>query len=93
MDIELIEKFLFWCLLINIGIYSITAIAALVFRGIVCRIHKTLFGMEQAAVMESIQNYLASYKLLITFFNFVPWVAVLIIRWFKMRRPAIDLCL
>ncbi len=80
MQLELIEKFLFWCLLINIGIYSITAIAALVLRSMVCRIHKALFGMEPAAVMQSIQHYLAAYKLLITFFNFVPWVAVLIIR-------------
>ena len=47
MNIELVEKFLFWCLLINIAIYSITAIAALAFRGMVCRIHKALFGMEK----------------------------------------------
>lgn len=80
MDTGLIEQFLFWCLLINIGIYTITAVAALALRGMICRIHKTLFGMEQAAVMQSVQHYLASYKLLITFFNFVPWVAVLIIR-------------
>ena len=80
MEINLLQDFLFWCLLINAGIYTATAVAVLVFRGMVCRIPEKLFGLDEAAVMRSVQNYLAAYKLLITFFNFVPWVAVLVIK-------------
>ena len=80
MEINLLGDFLFWCLLNNVGIYTATALAVLVFRSMVCRIHKKLFGLDEAAVMRSVQNYLAAYKLLITFFNFVPWAALLIIK-------------
>ena len=80
MEIKLFQDYLFLCLLINVGIYTATAIAVLVFRGMVCRIHEKLFGLDEAAVMRSVQNYLAAYKLLITFFNFVPWVALLVVR-------------
>jgi len=30
MDIEKLQEFFFWCMLVNIGIYSFTAIALLV---------------------------------------------------------------
>ena len=80
MEIKLFQDYLFLCLLINVGIYTATAIAVLVFRGMVCRIHKKLFGLDEEAVMRSVQSYLAAYKLLITFFNFVPWVALLVVR-------------
>ena len=80
MEIKLLQDFPFWCLLINAGIYTATAVAVLVFRGMVCRIHKKLFGLDEAAVMRSVQNYLAAYKLLITFFNFVPWAALPVVR-------------
>lgn len=80
MDLEVAEKFFFWCLVINSGIYAVTALAVLVLRDFVCRVHKKLFALEEEAVLKSIQHYLAMYKLLITVFNFTPWIAVLIIK-------------
>jgi hypothetical protein len=79
-ETSLLQDFLFWCLLINIGIYTATAVAVLIFRNLVCRIHESLFGLDEAAVMRSVQNCLAACKLLIAFFNFVPRVTVLIIK-------------
>jgi len=38
-----------------------------------------MFRIEEEAVRKSIQMYLGTYKLLITVFNFVPWIALLII--------------
>ena len=80
MDIEILQGFFFWCMLVNIGIYAFTAIAVLVLRDFVCKIHKKLFGLDKETVSKSIQKYLATYKLLITVFNFVPWIAILIIK-------------
>jgi len=80
MDIEILEGFFFWCMLINIGIYASTAIAVLVLRDFVCKIHKKMFGLDEETVFKSIQRYLATYKLLITVFNFAPWFAILIIK-------------
>ena len=80
MDIEMLQGFFFWCMLVNVGIYACTAIAVLVLRDFVCKIHKKLFGLDEETVYKSIQKYLATYKLLITVFNFVPWIAILIIK-------------
>lgn len=79
MDMELLQRFFFWCMVVNTGVYAFTAIAVLVMRDFVCRIHKKLFGLDEETVIKSIQNYLATYKLLITVFNFTPWIAILII--------------
>ena len=51
MDIEKLQDFFFWCMLINNGIYAFTAIAVLVLRKIVLKINSRLFGLDEEAVM------------------------------------------
>jgi hypothetical protein len=80
MEIELIEKFFLWCLIINTGIYAVTAITVLLLRDLYCRIQQKLFGQDEKEIMRITQQYLATYKLLITVFNFTPWIAILIIK-------------
>ena len=80
MDIEKLQGFFFWCMLVNTGIYAFTAIAVLVLRDFVCKVHRKIFGLDEETVSKSIHMYLAAYKLLITVFNFVPWIAILIIK-------------
>ena len=78
MDIEKLQDLFFWCMLVNSGIYAFTAIAVLVLRDLVCKIHRKMFRLDEETVCKSIHMYLAAYKLLITVFNFVPWIAILI---------------
>jgi len=80
MDIEKLQDFFFWCMLVNTGIYAFTAIAVLVFRNIIYKMHKKMFGLDQETVSKSMHQYLAAYKLFITVFNFEPWIAIMIIR-------------
>lgn len=80
MNIETLETFFFWCLIINSGIYCFTAIAVMAFRRFVYSIQRSIFKIDDEAVGASIQHYLGTYKLLITFFNFTPWLVLLIIR-------------
>lgn len=80
MDIEKLQGFFFWCMLVNIGIYAFTAIAVLVLRDVICKMHRKMFRLDEETVCKSIHMYLATYKLLITVFNFVPWIAILIIK-------------
>ncbi len=79
MDTERLQEFLLWCLLLNMGIYTFTAIASVVLRDFMSRIHEKLFGLGEETVQKTIYTYLAAYKLLIIVFNFVPWAALLII--------------
>jgi len=80
VDIELLQRFFFWCMVINTGIYAFTAIAVFAFRRAICWIHKKIFGFDEETTLKSVHKYLANYKLLITAFNFVPWIVILIIK-------------
>lgn len=80
MDLETLQAFFFWCMVVNTGVYALTAIAVLLMRDIVCKMNSKMFGLDEETVRRSIQNYLANFKLLITVFNFAPWIALLIIK-------------
>jgi uncharacterized protein DUF6868 len=77
MDIKVLQDLFFWCMLVNIGIYTFTAISVLLIRDITVNIHVKLFGIDKETVKKSIYMYLAAYKLLIIVFNFVPWAVIL----------------
>lgn len=79
MDYLMLQSFFFWCFIINTAIYLVTAIAVLLLRKFVYAVHQKLFGFEEQSVAQSIQTYLATYKLLITVFCFTPWIAIMII--------------
>ena len=80
MDIEKLQEFFFWCMLVNLGIYVLTAILVLVFHGTILKIQRKMFRLDEETVSKAVYTYLANYKLLITVFNFVPWIAILIIK-------------
>ena len=80
MDLHVLETFLFWCLIINSVIYCLTALAVVVFRDFAYAVQRRIFGIDDSAVGVSVQRYLGGYKLLITFFNFTPWLVLLIMR-------------
>jgi hypothetical protein len=80
MDMEKLQAFFLWCMLVNFGIYALTAIAVLLLRDFICKMQARMFGLSEEAVRRAIFAYIAGYKLLIIVFNFVPWIAILIIR-------------
>ena len=80
MDLETLEKFFLWCLIINSAVYVITALATLVMKEFLYGVHRRMFNMDREAVDQATQKYLSNFKLLITVFNFAPWVAILLVR-------------
>ena len=80
MDIEILQEFFFWCMLVNFGIYTFTAIMILVFHDTVLKLQRKMFRLDEKTVSKAVYTYLANYKLLIAFFNVVPWIAILIIK-------------
>jgi hypothetical protein len=80
MNIEMLQDFFFWSMIINCVMYALTALATIFLRDFLCWIHKILFDLEKDEVLKLVQRYLATYKLLITVFNFTPWIAIMIIK-------------
>jgi hypothetical protein len=79
MDIASLEPFFFWSLVINSLIYTVIVIAVYFFRGFVYRMQALIFRLDEQTVNTSIHRYLATYKLLITFFNFTPWLVLILL--------------
>ena len=80
MDLETLEKLFLWTMVVNTGVYALTGVASILMRGFIYNVHRKLYDMDEKTVDKSVQSYLANYKLLITVFNFAPWVAILIIK-------------
>lgn len=79
MEIQLLQEFFFWSMIVNMAIYVISALAITFLKGFVCGMMKRVFDLERDESLKAMQRYLANYKLLITTFNFTPWIVLLII--------------
>ena len=80
MDLEKLQNFFLWSLLINLAIYIVSIIAALSLRGFMCKIHGKLFGLNEEAINKTVYLYFGIYKIFINFFNLAPWIAIQIIK-------------
>jgi len=65
-----------WCTVINIGIYLLTVFALTAMRDFVYRINGKIFKISEEDVARVSFQYVGAYKLIITVFCFVPWVAL-----------------
>ena len=75
-SIETWTAFFGWCTVINIGIYILTAAGVTLTRGLVYRINGRLFNLSEQDIARVSFQYVAAYKLMITVFCFVPWLAL-----------------
>ncbi|MDX2469547.1 MAG: hypothetical protein QNL04_03105 [SAR324 cluster bacterium] len=79
MDTYIFQEFFFWCFVINFGLYTFSALAILIFKGLVVTIHQKLFGFDEATTLKEMHRYLAKFKLLVIIFNFTPWLSLYMI--------------
>jgi len=63
-------------MMVNSVIYLVTAISLVAFREFVYGILGRLFGIYDAVIGASVKKYLGNFKLLITVFNFTPWIVL-----------------
>ncbi len=80
MDIDKLQDFLLWSLIVNIGIYLLVVVALLAMRDFHIRMLEKVFGLDEKTIQKGMYTYVANYKLLITVFNFTPLIAILIIK-------------
>jgi hypothetical protein len=80
MDIDRLQDFFFWCMIVNVGIYLLVVVAWLSLRDFYTNILMKVYGLDELIIKKGVYTYTANYKLLITIFNFTPWIAILIIK-------------
>lgn len=73
---EQITVFLGWSTLINICLLMVSFLMLTVFRGPILRVHGVIFGLSPEQLMPKYLSFIALYKVLIVFFNLVPWIVL-----------------
>jgi hypothetical protein len=73
---EQITVFLGWSTLINMGLLLVSFVPLTAFRAPILRLHSAMFGVSADDLMPRYVGFIAYYKLLIIFFNLVPWIVL-----------------
>ena len=71
-----LTQFLGWCLVFNSALLAAAVLAMTLARTPIMRIHQSMFAMSEQELMQQYFAYLGHYKLLVTVFNLVPFVAL-----------------
>lgn len=80
MNIEMLERFLLWSMILNICCSVFTMIVILIAKKTVYRIHSKVFNVSEEQVAEIVYKAMISYKSLFVFFNVIPYVVIQIIK-------------
>ncbi|MEN8254113.1 MAG: DUF6868 family protein [Verrucomicrobiota bacterium] len=78
MDMVLLKEFFGWMVLINFGIFMISAIMCITLKGFVQRVHGKMFGLAPETINAFLYGYLGAYKIAFTAFMLAPWIALTI---------------
>ena len=80
MNIAMLQKFLLWCAILNLGCSLFALTAVLCFRKKVYRIHSKMFGVSEEVVAVTVYKSLKTYKTIFVFFNVIPLIVLQIMK-------------
>lgn len=75
-SIQTLTSFFGWMTVLNIGLYLFIVLALFVMRDFVYRLNAKIFALAEDEVAKATFRYVANYKLLLTIFSFIPWLAL-----------------
>ncbi len=73
---ETIIEILGWCLLINFGMLLTVTIIIVTMKDRITKIHQRTFGLSETQLADIYFRNIGVYKILIIFFNLVPYLAL-----------------
>lgn len=76
MDMTTFTDFMGWCLAINLGVLFLSFLFVTAFKGLTMSIHKKFFDVDDAYLSRFYYEFIGRYKLLIIFFNLVPYLVL-----------------
>lgn len=76
MELEALRAFLGWCTLFNFGILIYWYIMVISARDWVYRLHSRWFPISREAFNTAMYCFIGSMKLLVLFFNLIPYLAL-----------------
>jgi hypothetical protein len=76
MDISEITTFFGWCTVINLSVYTFSALFIIVFKGLTTNLHSRVMSVDPKALPLQYFTFLGNYKLAILIFNLAPYIAL-----------------
>lgn len=72
-----ITQFFLYCFYINGAILLLATLLLIVAKKPLAKMHASIFGINEDAVLKAYFRYLANYKIGILLFNLAPFIALL----------------
>lgn len=79
MTIDVVRSLLLWCMIINFGLFFLSFLSFTLFHDFIYRIHGKWYNISEDRFNAIIYSVMVFYKILILFFNAVPYFALLIV--------------
>lgn len=76
MTMQMTEQFLFWCMIINLGLMLISCILFTMLKPLILKIHSKLFGVPEDHVNRAAYAFLGLHKFMTFFFIIIPWIVL-----------------
>lgn len=76
MNIELLQAFLGWNLIIHIGMLLVVFLFTTLGRNWMLKMHQSMFGLAEGELLKIYFFYIAIYKMLIIIFVLIPYVVL-----------------
>lgn len=76
MDLQTLQEFLFWCMVINLGLLTLSALLIMSLRPWICQMHGRFFNLSEDDISKVLYAFLGFYKIVVIVFNVVPWIAL-----------------
>ena len=79
MNIQTLQEFLFWCMILNLGLLTFSFLLIIRLRSWICQIHGRFFSLPEEYISKVLYAFIGFYKIVVIVFNVVPWLAIQII--------------
>lgn len=81
MDVDVItfKEFFMWMTVVNLILYTWTAVMCFTAKGWIQRVHGKMFGLAPETINAFLYGYLGVYKIVFIVFVLVPWITLTII--------------
>lgn len=76
MTMAMLQEFLGWCSVINMGLLLFSALMVCILRDRVCRLHGKFYDLPAEKIKALLYAVMAYYKISIFIFNLVPYFAL-----------------
>ena len=79
MDIGTLTSFFMWCTILNMGLLILTSVMCIFFADFSFRMNHKYFSISREAFNVVMVCFIGIFKIFVIVFNFVPYLALLII--------------